>query len=407
MTCFTYKAKSGPSKIVEGTLEAETMREAIARIIDLGYDPVDVLPERQTSVARQGSKIALNLPRMISQSEKVFFMRQLSDLINAGVPVLRSLTLAGQQIRNPRLKELTVKMVQYVRDGGNLSGAMGLYPKVFPRLYCNLVKAGETGGRLADVLNRLADLAQRELDTRGQVIASLVYPSVIMVVGTGTIFVLLTWVVPRLTAIFNDWNEALPLPTVILLGISDFLSRFWWLIIIALIIGIVYFKRLISTEQGRVKFDALLLKLPLFGYLVRAVEIGRFSRTMATLLGNGVTIVTALESTAMVMSNIVVRKEIERMIDAVRGGSSLNGILRKSSIFPEAVVTMVAVGEESGHLHSGLERMADHFERETARYTKIITTLMEPLLIFAMGIVVGFVVLAMLMPLLRMNMIIH
>lgn len=404
---FTYQAKQGINKSVQGTVSADTLDAAVAQVVRLGYVPVDVRPVADAKGRLGYGAIVLPIRKKVSRNETVFFIQQISDLISAGVPVLRALTLSGQQVRNPYFRDVILKMKDYVRDGGTLSEAMARCPDVFPKLYGNLVRAGEASGKLGDVLRRLADLAQRDLDARMQVVSALIYPGLILTVGSATIFALLTWVVPRLTSIFDDLDEALPVPTMILVSVSDFLARFWVLILIFVAAAIFYVYRLTLRPQSRLWMDGWKLRIPVVGSLIRSVEIGRFARTMATMLGNGVSIISALETTALVMTNEVVRQEVNAMVDMIRHGSSLNSALKKSPVFPESVVAMVAVGEESGHIHHGLERMAEYFERQAQRSIKSITTLIEPLLILALGLVVGFVVLAMLMPLLRMNMIIH
>ena len=407
MPQFTYHAKNGLHKSVQGTIEAQTLDAAVTKVIQLGYSPLDISPTLLSKERVLQKPIGFNIHKKVNHTEAVFFIRQISDLIGAGVPVLRALSLTAQQISNPSFKGITIKMRDCVRDGGTLFEAMGRYPEIFPGVYSNLVKAGEASGKLGDVLSHLADLAQRDLDARMQVLSSLIYPGLILVVGSATIFALLTLVVPRLTTIFADLDETLPLPTMILISLSDFLVRFWVVILILIGIGLFFLYRLTTLPQGRLWFDSFRLRLPIVGSLIHCVEMGRFARTMSTLLGNGVAILKALEITTLVMGNELMRREVNSMIELVSNGSSLNGALKKSFIFPEAVVTMVAVGEESGYIHQGLGRMAEYFERQVQNYIKLITTLIEPSLILALGLVVGFVVLAMLMPLLRMNMIIH
>lgn len=298
-------------------------------------------------------------------------------------------------------------MAEEVRDGGTFSDAISRYPRVFPKVYASLIKAGETSGKLGEVLSRLADLSQRDLDARNQIITSLIYPGLILTVGGFTIFALLTWVVPKMTALFDDMDQALPMATVVLLGISDLLARFWLVIFFVLgVFGFVLF-RFQKTTPGRLWFDGLKLGFPVIGGLTRSVEMGRFARSMATLLGNGVPMLSALEVTSQVMGNELIRRDVSALIQMVSHGSSLHGALKRFSIFPESVVTMVAVGEESGRIHQGLARMAEYFEVQSQRSMKVITTLVEPVLILGLGLTVGFVVLAMLLPLLQMNLIIQ
>lgn len=407
MPQFTYQAKQGVGKSVQGTIEADTLDAAVDEIMKMGYAPIDVQPARVSKNAQARKSAPLNLRKKFRMSDSVFLTRQLSDLVGAGVPVLRALTLTGQQSTSSYLREVMLKMRDDVRDGENLSSAMSRHPEVFPRLHSNMVMAGERSGKLAEVLGRLADFAQRDLDTRTQVISSLIYPGIILGVGSLVVFGLLTFVVPKLAAIFVDLDQALPLPTIILITVSDFLAKFWWAAVLLVIFAVYGLNQFNQQPQGRLLLDGWKLRVPVMGALIRSVETGRFARTMSTLLKNGVAILTSLEVTALIMSNEVVRREVARMIDSVRDGSSLNAALRRTDFFPETVTVMVAVGEESGQVHEGLERMAEYFERQAQGYVKTLTTIIEPLLIFVLGLVVGFVILAMLMPLVRMNTIIQ
>ena len=408
MTQFTYQAKNEMHQSVNGTVEADSLDAAVNQVIGLGFVPLDIRPV-EISQGRTSTK-NLNLSfgfRKVQRTQVVFFIRQISDLISAGVNVLRALTLTARQTRHPYFKEIITGMSEQVRDGGTLSESMARYPDVFPKVYVNLLKAGEASGKLGEVLSRLAELAQRDLDTRSQIVAALIYPCLILIVGTITILALLTWVVPKLTGIFEDFDQALPTPTLVLIGMSDFILKFWLLLIALVVMAVAGLYRIKTTAWGRLWFDRIKLSLPVLGGLIHSVEIGRFARTMATLLGNGVSMITALEVTSQVMGHELIRQEVMNVVKAVSQGSSLNGALKKSNLFPESVVTMVAVGEESGQIHQGLARMAEFFENQAQRTMKTITALIEPVLILVLGMAVGFVVLAMLMPLVRMNSIIQ
>lgn len=407
MTQYIYHARNRSQQPVKGTIEADSRESALDQVMGLGFSPLDIRPIAQDKTSSQ-RRLTVSFSRQkVGRGQIVFFIRQMSDLTGAGVNVLRALSLTARQTHHPYFKEVISRMAEEVRDGGTLSDAIFRYPRVFPKVYASLIRAGETSGKLGEVLSRLADLSQRDLDARNQIITSLIYPGLILTVGGFTVFALLTWVVPKMTAIFDDLEQALPMATVVLLGLSDFLSRFWLVIFCVLGISGFGLYRFQDTPRGRLWFDGVKLGLPVIGGLTRSVEMGRFARSMATLLGNGVPMLSALEVTSQVMGNMLIRRDVSALIPMVSHGSSLNGALKRFSIFPESVVTMVAVGEESGQIHQGLARMAEYFEDQSQRSMKVITTLVEPVLILGLGLIVGFVVLAMLMPLLQMNLIIQ
>ena len=411
MTQFFYKAKQGPQKIVEGVVDADNLDAAIRKLVQSGYSPLDVSEQDKTPSAHYDArtffKKYLNFSQRVPYSEVTIFTRQVSDLIDAGVPILRAIDSVRKQIRHPYFNSILVEVCSAVKDGEMFSEALARFPQVFPAVYINLVKSGEVGGNMSLVLRRLADFTEAEQEARAQIQASLIYPSLILAVGGMTIFILLTWVIPRLTAIFEDLSESLPLPTRILLGLSDFFAHFWWAIVL-LICGIILFlERLLNTPAGRLWWDGFKLKVPILGNFLQAAEIGRFSRTLGTLLDNGVPIVAALESVALVIENEVLKQAVKEISQKVSGGKSLTEAVEECVFFPETAVQMIAVGEETGHPGKGLHKLAGYYERQVQRFMKAMTSLIEPGLILILGAVVGFVVLAMLMPIFRMNLIVR
>jgi len=406
---FHYKAKQGPKKIVEGSVNADTVDQAVSKILNMGFSPLDVKPAAQKDLAKKhkSKSIKKGFFKRVPFSALVIFTRQLSDLIDASVPMLRTLDILKKQIKQPILKEVIQEMYLHVQDGGTLSSALSLSPGVFSPLFVNMVRSGEVGGNLSSVLERLADFMEKEQQWRSQVITSLIYPSLILIVGIVTIFVLLTWVVPRITDIFVDFSASLPWPTFILMKLSDFFARFWWVMLLLSAAGIFYFKRFVHTAPGRLWLDNIKLKLPLFGPFLRDAEIGRFARTLATLMENGVVVVPALEAVSAVMENEVIRGHAQKITQEVTDGASLTYAVKGSELFGEAVENMIAVGEETGQLHKGLHKLADYYERQTQRFIKRVTSLIEPLLILGIGLIVGFMVIAMLLPILQMNLMIQ
>lgn len=402
MAQFSYTAKQGPKKTIQGQVEAENLDSAIKKIIDSGYTPIDVYKQDPT----KASPLEFIFTQKVPSKEIILFTRQLSDLVEADVALLKSLNHILRQTRHPIFKEMLQKIYTSVKDGSMLSESLEKFPESFPAVYVNIIKSGEISGNLNVVLQRLAEFSERQQDTQNQIKASLIYPALILTVGAGTIFVLLTWVIPRLTAIFDDLNQALPLPTQILLGTSDFFVHFWWLILLlmgALIFSLQQFNR---SPTGKLKIDKFKLQIPLLGEFLRNVEIERFSRTLATLLENGVTIVAALKSVSLVMENQAFQKIVHQIEIDVTNGESLAKAIEKTSFFPETAAQMITVGEETGHLAKGLYKLAQYYERVIQRFIKNMTTLIEPILILILGSVVGSVVLAMLMPIFQMNLLI-
>jgi len=407
---FVYKAKQGPLKTVEGVIDAENDDSAIAKILERGLSPVYIKRKPQRDIRRSQRPVlggGLFIGQRVPAGEVIMFTRQVSDLLGAGVSLLQTLLIVQRQIRHATFKEDVQQMISVVRDGGSFSRALGQFPDVFPLLYVNMIRSGEVAGNLDLVMNRLADFSERDQEVRNQIVTALMYPALIVVVGGITVFVLLTWVIPKITLIFADLNQTLPLPTIILMGLSGFFVKFWWLILLLMTAGILYIQRMNSLPQGKLFFDHLKLNVPLAGSFLKDIQLGRFARTLGTLLESGVEILAALESVGRLMDNQVLKQQVQQVAAAVQDGKSLAAALASNDYFPETVVSMVAVGAESGRTEKGLYKLADYYERRSQRFMKRMLSLMEPMLILLMGLIVGFVVLAMLMPIFRMNLIIQ
>lgn len=415
MTKFSYKAKSGPHKIVDGFVEAPSHSGAVRQVVAMGLTPLEVAQSapmsslRQERVRRMPKNIKLRFApsRGISFQEVVFFSRQMSDLVEASVPVLRSLQIVEHQARHPSLKNIVNQMYLFVQNGGSLSEALTQYPSVFPAFYVNMVKTGEVGGRLPNVLARLAEHLEKEQETRGKIRSSLAYPLLVLAVGILTVFVLLTFVIPRLSVMFEDLEQALPLPTVILVNMSGFFARYWWLLVGIFVIIKIYWQRWVQSPVGRTAWDTTKLKLPFFGEFIRTVEIGRFARTLGTLLESGVPVTTALNAIEPTIDNVALREEIQKVSKAVTDGLPLKSALGQSSFFPEMVTSMVAVGEESGRLEKGLYKIAETLERQADQTVKVMMSLLGPVVLMIIVSIIGFAVIAMLLPIFKMNLLIQ
>ncbi|MFH1655807.1 MAG: type II secretion system F family protein [Candidatus Omnitrophota bacterium] len=404
MPKFIYKAKTSPTEIIESSIEAVNRDDAIKKINELGYFPLEVKEEK--SEARPREDFSFSFSKRIKSNHLVIFTRQLSDLLDSGLTVLQSIELIQKQTQQADLKQIVSEVGDFITDGNSLSAALSRYPRVFDNFYVSIVKSGEIGGSLSAVLKRLADFSEREEEIKSKIRASLAYPVLIATIGALTIFVLLTFVVPKLVLMFTELSENLPLPTVMLINLSNFFARFWWAIFVVVALVVLYIKRLSKTSEGKFAIDRFKLSIPFFGDFIKKSQIGHFTRTLATLLANGVTIIQALDSVIEVLDNELLRQDTRRMLNEVTDGSSLTSAISKSKYFPEVVVNLVAVGEQSGTPEKSLFKVAESFERQTDQMIKVITSLLEPLLILVVGLVVGFIVISMLLPIFQMNLVI-
>ncbi|MCM8765673.1 MAG: type II secretion system F family protein [Candidatus Omnitrophica bacterium] len=403
MPKFIYKAKEGPERIVEGTMEAETREQVVDRLQGMGYFPLSVLEETVAESKERG--FLFPAEESLRRQDLVIFTRQLADLLDSGITLLRALNLIEEQAENLALRQIVSTLAKEIKDGKRFSEALLKFPQNFSRLYVALAKAGEVGGMLDEVLLGLADYLEKEEELRARVRSALAYPLLMACVGIATIFILMSFVIPRLAGMFKDIGQSLPLPTLILINVGEFLQNFWWLVLA--IFGFLFFlfRRRTQTAEGSLIFDRIKLNLPLFGGLIRKAEVARFCRTLSTLLRNGVPMLGALDTVTPVINNAVIRKEIERMYNEVRDGVSLSRAITKSPYFPPLVSNMIAVGEEGGVLENSLMKVAGSFEREVERIVKVITSLIEPALILVMGSAVGFIVISMLLPIFQLNLV--
>ena len=406
MAKFSYKAKKGPSQIIEDIMEADNFDQAVERIIRLGLSPVDVVLYKASSVVKP--KREKKSPRVrVKSSDIVSLTRHLYDLIDSGVPILRALETSSRQVKNIYFKNVVEQIRASVEEGNSFSLSLEAYPHVFPPLYINMVKSGETSGKLNVVLGRLTESLEKDQEMISKARTSLIYPLLILGVGMMTIFVLLTFVIPRLTEMFEDLSADLPWPTLFLINISDFLAQFWWIIVLALGVGIFYLKEFSRSGEGKLFIDKMKLNIPVIGKLIESIEIARFARTLATLLDSGVIIVSALNSVSDILENEALKTDIKKVARQVSAGSSLTESFQYSRFFSRSAIDMISTGEQAGRVESSLHKLANVYEKQSDQMMKTITALVEPVLIVVIGSVVGFVVIAMLLPIFEMNLMVH
>ncbi len=406
MTKFVYRAKRGPSETVEDVLEAENLDQAIERVIGKGLVPIDVvayksdkknIPKKEKKVFRSKVKV----------SEVVQLTRHLYDLIDSGVPILRALETSSRQVLNPYFKNVVDRIRFLVEEGGSLSSGLEAYPHIFSPLYINMVRSGEISGKLNVVLGRLTESLEKDQEIVSKAKTSLIYPSLILGVGSMTIFVLLTFVIPRLTEMFEDLSAELPWPTALLINISGFLAQFWWIIILIFVVSLFYLNKFYCSKDGRFFIDQAKLNIPIVGKFIESVEISRFARTLATLLDSGVIIVSALNSVSNVLGNQALKADIQKAAQQVESGASLTESFEDSRFFSQMAIDMISTGEQAGRVESALHKLADVYEKQSNQIMKTMNALLEPILIVVIGSVVGFVVIAMLLPIFQMNLMVR
>ncbi|HPO13736.1 MAG TPA: type II secretion system F family protein [Candidatus Hydrogenedentes bacterium] len=399
MPQFKYDVKKGPGQIISGVIEAENQRSAIARLRDMGYFPI-----RVEESEGEGKKDTLREALIrISLKERNVFFRQLANLSESGMVITRALRTLVDQTNNPKLASIIDQLREDVQKGSSLAEAMEKHPKLFPAMYCSMIRAGETGGMLEEVLWRIVAFGEQEEELRGKAISAMIYPAFLSVVGTAAIFILLSFVFPKFVTIFETFNAQLPLPTIIVMGICNFMGKWWWAILIVVGLFIASIVSYVRTDQGRKRMDTLVLRIPVLKGVIQKYEMAKFARTLGTLLDNGVPVLTALRITADTMTNRVVRDEVSTIHIGVTEGESMSESMRHTPHFPPLVMSMFAVGEESGRIGSVAKRVADAYDLEVDRAVRAMMALLEPLLIVIMGVIVGFLVIAMLLPMLTLS----
>jgi len=400
MPNFTYKAKDARGEAIHGSMEAESQAIVINRLQSMGYFPLLVHAE---VTSKRTSALSKFLRGRVRNSDISAFNRQLADLISAGIPLVKALAIIVNQTPNENLREIISTVSADVQGGDTLASALSKHPSVFSKLYCAMVRAGETGGMLDSILERLADFSEMEDEIRNKLKSAMIYPAVMIVAGMTAITILMTVVIPKIMSIFKDMDQALPVPTQILIGIMNFLGNKWYLIIGGALLGCGAIYKFLHTEEGRAFWHRTQLKIPIVGDVILKREIARFARTLGSLLKNGVSILSSLEITREVMSNNLVQEEILKVSEDITQGSGIAAPLKGSKIFPPLVVNMVAIGEETGRLHDVLLRIASSYEIQVERSIKTLTSLIEPMIILFMGLVVMFVVVSMLLPIFTLD----
>jgi general secretion pathway protein F len=398
MPVFVYKAADRRGQTIDGVMDAPDARAVVERLQKDAYYPIKVTAhgERAPLLRLGGSRVR---PR-----DLLALTQQLATLFEAGLPLDRALTILEELAFNARVKAIVSDLLRSVRGGASFSEALAKHhPRPFSRLYINMVRAGEKGGVLEVTLRRLAEFLEARAAFNEAVVSALIYPAVITLVGAGAVVFLMTFVIPRFATIFRDLNQAIPLPTQILLGVSGGLQQYWWIGLVVVLGGVLAWRVWTGTPEGRMSWDRALLKAPLFGAIALNVETARFARTLGTMLRSGVPMLGALAVVGEMMSNQAVGVAVSRLSDGVKRGGTIASGMQEQGMFPMLAVHMVRVGEETGRMEDMLLKVADTFETDVRVDMKRALGLLEPTIIVVMGAVVAFIVVAMLMAIFSIN----
>ena len=409
MPIFKYSAMDRAGARKSGEMNVSNEKELKMALKDMGMTLLSASQQKSSGSASNDGKAKASsgkkptLLQKVSLKEITLFSRQIATMISAGVSLLKSITVLSEQNENPLFKAILEKVKSDLTSGIPLSQALSKYPKQFSKLYVSMVKAGEASGALEVVLNRLAISLEKAEALKGKVKGAMVYPIIVLTIAFAIVFGLLTFVVPTFTKMFTEAGMQLPGLTMVVVRISDFLKVFWWLVLGAIGGGIFGLKKYLETEKGRANFDKMALKLPIFGPFARKAAVAKFTRTMATLLESGVPILTAFDIVADTVGNVVIADAIMVAKASIKEGNTIAKPLTESGQFPVMVTQMIEIGEESGAITEMLSKIADFNEREVEEAVSALVSAIEPMAIVLMAVLVGFIVIAMFLPMFKIS----
>jgi general secretion pathway protein F len=394
---FQYRARAADGRIRTGVITAEDARSAARQLTHQGLAPISVGTGDKTS-------IGFGMPSFGGNARDVlFFTQELSTLLNSGVPLDRALSITSELTTRPRFRTIVLDILRSIKGGKSLADSLALHPGYFSDLFVNMVRAGEASGSLGQIFERLSEFERSRDELRNYIVSSMVYPALLCLVGAGSIFVLLDFVVPRFASVFDDSRMKIPLPTKIMLEASAVVQAWWWVVALALGSVAAAFIFYTRTPKGRMWWDGARLRLPLLGDALRKAETSRFARAMSTLVGNSVPLVQSLNISAGILSNKRMAISLGDVARGVKRGEGISQPLARTRMFPPLASHLLTVGEETGKLDAMFTRMADIYEAETRSSIKRFTSIFEPLVILVMGVIVGALVLSMLIAITSIN----
>jgi type IV pilus assembly protein PilC len=395
---YAYRVRTKEGRVITGKMEADGEAAVANRLRGQGMIPIQIDKEKKVSM-----KMELRiLPEKVKLKDLAVFSRQFATMINSGLSLLRALNILAEQTENPLLARTLGELRDDVQRGSSLSASMSKHPKVFSKLFVSMVRAGETGGQLDTVLNRLADTMEADYKLRQKVKAAMTYPIVVAGIAVILVIIMLIFVVPTFANMFTDLGGELPLPTKVLLTLSQQAKLIVPITFVLAIVGRIVYKRLrISSSEFRLRTDQIKLKIPVFGDLFQKVAVSRFTRTLALLLRAGVPVLQALDIVSETTGNEVLARAAQDVKESVRSGESMSGPLTRHDVFPPMVVQMIAVGEDTGALDTMLDKVADFYDQEVESTTESLTALLEPVMIAVLGGIVGSMIIALYMPMFK------
>jgi len=407
MPVYEYKGVTSSGRSVSGVQDGDGLKAVKAKLKKEGIIVLAIREGASARAVRRGGAASFSFANRVKLGDVANTTRQLATLLSSGLPLMDALSVLVEQEENEGLRAALSTVRDSVREGASLADALKDNPKVFSPLYINMVSAGEASGTLEITLDRLADFLDEQVRFRGRMSAALAYPAFMTVIGISMLFFIFSFVMPRIIGMFQDMKQQLPFITTMLLVVVRFFSNFWWALLLAGGGGAYYFMRYARTQAGKENIDARLLRLPVLGPLIRMIAVSRFTRTLGTLLQSGVPTLAALDIVKNVIGNSVLANAVQKARENVREGEPIADPLRRSGLFPPVVVQMVAVGEKSGELEKMLLKISDSFDRTVETRLTGLLALLEPIIILAMGLIIGFVVIAIMLPMLEMSSGVH
>jgi general secretion pathway protein F len=396
---FYFRAVASDGKLRAGSITGETDKSIARELRKQGLTPVYI------GVEPKRSGFTLKMPSLFGgrRRDVLFFTQELSTLLTSGVPLDRALAITAELTERPGFRFVVLDVLRVLKSGRSLADSLATYPDHFSELYVNMVRAGEASGALAAVFERLSEFERTRDDLRNYIISSMIYPALLALVGLGSIFVLLNFVVPRFAAVFRESRLKIPVPTQIMLEASRIIQTWWWIAALAALAVIVVWRAYVRTERGRLWWDTLRLKLPLLGDALRKAETARFARAMSTLVANTVPLVQSIQIAAAILNNRRLARALDAVAQGVKRGEGIAAPMRRTAAFPPLAAHLLTVGEETGRLDQMFSRMADIYENDTRAAIKRFTAIFEPLVILIMGIIVGALILSMLLAITSIN----
>jgi len=397
MPIFSYTASDSSGKVVSGEIEAKDRAVVVERLRDSRLFPVKIEENKAKKIWG-----TINFEH-VSGKEVMTLTQQLSSLLNAGLSLDRAFTVLVDLIENKRLNTVVSDIQNNIRGGNSLADSLSNYPKLFSRLYVNMVRAGESGGVLELVLERLADFLESSQVLKEEITSAIIYPAFLLVVSGSAVGILLYYVIPKFSELFKGMGKSLPPSTEMLIALSGFIQEYWWAFSLGTVLTYAIFKYFVSKEEGRIAWDGFLLKLPMIGVLIQKIEVARFSRTLGTLVNSGVPILTGLNIVREVIGNRLMGESMREIASGIREGEGISEPLRQTKLFPPLALHMISIGEETGHLDTMLLKVAERFDDDVRSTIKRLISMLEPAMILVMGGLVAFIVVSMLLAIFSIN----